>query len=140
MAITVHLDIVSAEKEIFSGLVEQVVATGLMGEIGIVPGHAPLLTQLKPGEVRIKPASGNEQIFYVSGGILEVQPHCVTVLADEAERADSLDEAEAIKAKERAEQALADKGDEFNFTVASAELARAAAQISAIRKARKHLK
>lgn len=140
MAMTVHLDIVSAEKEIFSGLVELVVATGLLGEIGIVAGHAPLLTQLKPGEVRIKTQSGEEELFYVSGGMLEVQPNRVTVLADEAERADSLDEAEAIKAKERAEKALADRSTEFNYTAAAAELARAAAQINAIRKVRKQLK
>lgn len=140
MAMTVHLDIVSAEKEIFSGLVELVVATGLMGEIGVVAGHSPLLTQLKPGEVRIKTESGAEDVFYVSGGMLEVQPHCVTILADEAERAETLDEAEALKAKERAEQALADRSADFNYTAAAAELARAAAQISAIRKARKQLK
>lgn len=140
MAFTLHLDIVSAEKEIFSGSAESVVATGLMGEVGIVPGHAPLLTQLKPGEVRITLPGGEQEIIYVSGGMLEVQPQHVTVLADEAERADSLDEAEALKAKERAEQALADRESDFNYTVAAAELARAAAQIAAIRKARKHLK
>ena len=133
----IHLDIVSAEKSIFSGEVELVVATGLMGEVGIVYGHAPLLTQLKPGEVRITTADGKEDLFYISGGMLEVQPGRATVLADEAERADSLDEAEALKAKERAEQAMANRDSDFDYTLAAADLARAAAQVQAIRKFRK---
>lgn len=133
----IHLDIVSAEKAIFSGEVELVVATGLMGEVGIVYGHAPLLTQLKPGEVRITTADGKEDVFYISGGMLEVQPGRATVLADEAERADSLDEAEALKAKERAEQAMANRDSDFDYTLAAADLARAAAQVQAIRKFRK---
>ena len=133
----IHLDIVSAEKSFFSGDVELVGATGLMGEVGIVYGHAPLLTQLKPGEVRITTADGKEDLFYISGGMLEVQPGRASVLADEAERADSLDEAEALKAKERAEQAMANRDSDFDYTLAAADLARAAAQVQAIRKFRK---
>ncbi len=140
MVATVHLDIVSAEKEIFSGLTEMVVATGSLGELGIVAGHAPLLTMIKPGEIRVTKQGGDVEVYYVSGGLLEVQPHRVTVLADEAERADSLDEAEAIKARERAEKMMQDKDAAFDYTVAAAELARAAAQIRAIRKVRKNLK
>lgn len=136
MVATIHLDIVSAEKEFFSGIVELVVATGLMGEIGVIFGHAPLLTQLKPGEVRVTLPGGKPEIFYISGGMIEVQPGIVTVLADEAERAESLDEAKAIKAKEKAEQALLDRDSNFDYTVAAADLARAAAQIQAIRKFR----
>lgn len=137
---TVHVDIVSAEKEIFSGLAEMIVVTGELGEIGVVPGHAPLLTTIKPGEVRLTLQGGEKEVFYVSGGLLEVQPHCVTVLADEAERADSLDEAEAIRARERAEEAIKNRSSEVDYSVAAAELARAAAQIRAIHKVRKQLK
>jgi len=140
MAITTHLDIVSAEREIFSGLAEMVVATGQLGEIGISPGHAPLLTVLKPGEIRVTKQGGEEEIYYVSGGMLEVLPFCVTVLADAVERADSLDEASAIAAKARAEEAIANKDAEIDYSVAAAELARAAAQIRAIQKARKNFK
>lgn len=140
MAITTHLDIVSAEREIFSGLAEMVVATGQLGEIGISPGHAPLLTVLKPGEIRVTKQGGEEEIYYVSGGMLEVLPSCVTVLADAVERADSLDEAAAIAAKARAEEAIANKDAEIDYSVATAELARATAQIRAIQKARKHFK
>ncbi len=140
MAITTHLDIVSAEREIYSCLAEMVVATGVLGEIGISPGHAPLLTVLKPGEVRVTKQGGSEEIFYVSGGMLEVQPSCVTVLADAVERADNLDEAAALAAKARAEEAIANKDAEFDYSVAAVELARAAAQIRAIHKARKHMK
>ena len=140
MANTTHLDIVSAEKEIFSGLVELVVTTGELGEIGVVPGHAPLLTVLKPGEVRLKLPGGEEEIYYVSGGMLEVQPYHVTVLADAVERARDMDEAAALEAKVRAEEAMADKNSEIDYSVAAAEFARAAAQIRAIRKARKNLK
>ncbi len=137
MTSTIQLDIVSAEKAIYSGNVELVVATGLMGEVGIVYGHAPLLTQLKPGEVRVTTADGKEDLFYISGGMLEVQPGHVTVLADDAERAESLDEAQALKAKERAEKAIANRDADFDYTLAAADLARAAAQIQAIRKIRK---
>lgn len=140
MAITTHLDIVSAEKEIFSGTIEMVVATSELGELGIVPGHSPLLALLKPGEVRVTHQGGDETVYYVSGGMIEVQPHYVTVLADAVERADSLDEAAALAAKARAEEAIANKDADMDYSIAAAELARAAAQIRAIQKARKHLK
>lgn len=142
MAITTHLDIVSAEREIFSGVVEMVVATGELGEVGISHGHAPLLTVLKPGEIRVTMPGGAQEVYYVSGGMLEVQPSCVTVLADAVERADDLDEAAAIAAKARAEEAIANKGkgSEVDYSVAAAELARAVAQIRAIQKVRKTLK
>ena len=135
-----HLDIVSAERAIFSGPVEMVVATGELGELGIVSGHAPLLTMLKPGEIRVTEMNGKEDIYYVSGGILEVQPNCVSILADAVERADSLDEAMAIAAKARAEEAMADRDAEIDYSVASMELARAIAQIRAIQKVRKQIK
>lgn len=140
MPITAHLDIVSAEREIFSGIVEMVVATGELGEIGIKPGHAPLLTLLKPGEIRVTHPGGTEDVYYVSGGMLEVQPYYVTVLADAVERADNLDEAAALAAKQRAEEAIANKGADLDFTLATAELARAVAQIRAIQKIRKTIK
>lgn len=95
MAMTVHCDIVSAERQLYSGLVEMVVAAGVEGDLGVMPGHAPLLTRLKPGPVRVKTQNGDEQVFYVSGGFLEVQPKLVTVLADTAERAQDMDQAEA---------------------------------------------
>lgn len=136
MAITTHLDIVSAEKGIFSGIVERVTATTVLGEMGIEPGHAPLLAMLKPGDVKVVHPGGREEIFYVSGGILEVQPFCVSVLADEVERAESLNEEAALAAKARAEAMLSDK-TELDYAAAAAELARAAAQIRAIRKLRK---
>ena len=140
MAITTHLDIVSAEKEIFSGLAERVVATGLLGEIGVIPGHAPLLTLLKPGEIRVLLPSGEEEIYYVSGGILEVQPYHVSVLADTVMRADDLDEAAALAAKARAEEAIANHDKDLDYTLAAGELARAVAQIRALQKMRKTLK
>ena len=136
MAITTHLDIVSAERSIFSGIVEQVIATGELGEVGIVPGHAPFLTVLKPGEVRLTLPGGQEDIYYVSGGMLEVQPYCVTVLADAVERADDLDEAAALAAKQRAEEAIANKNADIDYTAAAGELARAVAQIRALQKVR----
>jgi F-type H+-transporting ATPase subunit epsilon len=140
VAITTHLDIVSAEREIFSGIVEMVIASGELGEIGISPGHAPLLTVLKPGEIRVTLPGGEHEIYYVSGGMLEVQPYYVTVLADAVERADDLDEAAALAAKARAEEAIANKGTEIDYTMAATELARAVAQIRALQKARKKLK
>lgn len=140
MAITTHLDIVSAEQEIFSGVVEMVVATGELGEIGIVPGHAPLLTVLKPGEIRVTLPGGEQEVYYVSGGMLEIQPYYVTVLADSVERAEELDEAEALAAKTRAEEAIASKNADLDYSKAAAELARAVAQIRAIQKIRKKLK
>lgn len=140
MTTMTHLDIVSAEQAIFSGPVEMVVATGELGELGLVAGHAPLLTVLKPGEIRVTHMGGKQDIYYVSGGILEVQPNCVSVLADTVERADSLDEAVALEAKARAEEAMADRNAEIDYSLASMELARAAAQIRAIQKVRKQLK
>lgn len=140
MAITTHLDIVSAEKAIFSGAVEMLIATGELGEIGVTPGHAPLLTVLKPGEVRVHLPGGQEEIYYISGGMLEVQSFTVTVLADEAERADNIDEAAALAAKAHAEQAMLNKGTEFNYSIAATELARAVAQIRAIQKVKNRVK
>lgn len=134
---TIHVDIVSAEGEIFSGEAAMVFAPAVMGEIGIAPRHAPLLTTLKPGEVRVQTPAGEEQFFYVSGGAIEVQPHLVTVLADTALRAKDLDEAAAVQAKQRAEEALKDRGDKIGVAEAQAELARAVAQIKAIEKLRK---
>lgn len=140
MTRTTHLDIVSAEHEIFSGLVEMVVASGELGEIGITAGHAPLLTILKPGEVRLTLPGGHQEIYYVQGGMLEIQPNSVTILADVAERADHLDEAAVLAAKAQAEAAMAGKGEEMDYSVAAAELARAVAQIRAIQKVRKIIK
>lgn len=137
MASTVHVDIVSAEGEIFSGEASMVFAPAVMGEIGIAPRHAPLLTTLKPGEVRVQTPGGEEHFFFVSGGAIEVQPHLVTVLADTALRAHDLDEAAALQAKQRAEEALRDRGDKIELAEAQAELARAVAQIRAIEKLRK---
>jgi F-type H+-transporting ATPase subunit epsilon len=140
MTITTHLDIVSAEREIFSGLAEMIVATGELGEIGITAGHAPLLTMLKPGEVRVTLPGGKQDIYYVQGGMLEVQPHCVAVLADVVERADHLDEAAALAAKAHAEAAMAANQGDIDYSVAAVELARAVAQIRAIQKVRKIIK
>lgn len=140
MTITTHLDIVSAEREIFSGSVEMVVASGELGELGITPGHAPLLTLLKPGEIRVTLPGGQEDIYYVQGGMLEVQPHYITVLADVAERADHLDETAALAAKTRAEEEMTHKGTGLDYSRAAAELSRALAQIRAIQKVRKNLK
>lgn len=133
---TLHVDIVSAEQEIFSGTAEMVFAPAEMGEVGIAPRHTPMLTRLKPGEVRVQNGK-EEQFFFVSGGMLEVQPHVVTVLADTAVRARDLDEAAAIKAKENAEQALKDKTSDIEYAKAQAELAEAVAQLRAIEKLRK---
>ena len=137
MAMTMHVDIVSAEAEIFSGTAEMVVAPAKMGEVGIFPRHTPLLTSLKPGEVRVILEGGEEQTFYVSGGILEVQPHVVTVLSDTAVRAADLDEAAALDAKRRAEEALRDRKSDIDYARAQAELAEAVAQLQAIQKLRK---
>lgn len=136
MASTIHVDIVSAEAEIFSGTANMVFAPAEMGEVGIAPRHTPLLTRLKPGEVRVQIEGQEEQFFYVSGGMLEVQPHVVTVLADVALRARDIDEAAALKAKERAEKAMADRKTDFDFARAEAELAEAVAQLRALKKIR----
>lgn len=140
MAITTQLDIVSAEKEIFSGLVEMVVASAELGEIGIIPGHAPLLTLLRPGEIRVTLPGGVKELYYVSGGMLEVQPHQVTILADAVERADDINEAAALAAKARAEEAISNKNSTIDYSVASAELTRALAQIRLLQKVRKNLR
>jgi len=136
MAMTIHCDIVSAEEEIFSGLVEMLVASGDVGELGVSYGHAPLLTSLVPGPVRVITQGGDEEIFYVSGGFLEVQPGVVSILADTALRADDMDEAAAEEARKEAEQALANQSSEFDYGRASARLAEAAAQLATLRKIR----
>jgi F-type H+-transporting ATPase subunit epsilon len=136
MAMTIHVDIVSAENEIFSGAVEAVFASAIMGEVGIYPRHTPMLTRLKPGEVRVL-LNGEEQQFYVSGGMLEVQPHVVTVLADTAMRADDVDEAAAIAAKEDAERALKDTDAKMDYAEAQTKLAEAMAQLRSIERMRK---
>ena len=136
MAMTLHVDIVSAEAEIFSGTATMVFAPAEMGEVGIGPRHTPLLTRLKPGEVRVQTQEGEELSFFVSGGMLEIQPHVVTVLSDTAIRADDLDEAQALEAKERAEKLLADKSADLDYARAQAELAQSMAQLAAIKKMR----
>ncbi len=137
MAMTFHLDIVSAEASIYSGLVEMIVATGELGELGIFPGHTPLLTSLKPGFIRVVEQGGKEEVFYISGGMLEIQPTVVTVLADTVQRAEHLDEAAALEAKERAEKMLTEKTAKIEYAEALAELAEAAAQLQAIKQLRK---
>lgn len=137
MAMSVHCDIVSAEEELFSGLVEMVVAHGHMGDVGILPGHAPLLTDLKPGPVRVIRQGGEQEVYYISGGFLEVQPNMVKVLADTAIRAGDLDEAAALEAQKAAEKAISEKGAEFDYTTAAARLAEAAAQLRTIQELRK---
>ncbi len=137
MPITFQLDIVSAEKSIFSGTVDSLVATGELGELGINAGHAPLLTSLKPGTVRVTDTEGTEETFYVSGGMLEVQPHVTTILADTAARADDVDEAAAIAAKEAAEAAMADQNSEIEYSRAAVELAEAVAQLRTLQSIRK---
>ena len=138
MAMTIHVDIVSAEGQIHSGSAEMVYAPGIMGELGIAPRHTPLVTRLKPGEVRIEEKAGKPQAHYfISGGMLEIQPHVVTILADTAVRAADLDEAAALEAKKRAEDAMKDKSADFEYAQAQAELAEAAAQLRAIENLRK---
>lgn len=139
MSMTLHVDIVSAESEVFSGTATMVFAPAVMGEVGIAPRHSPLLTHLKPGEIRVQTPSGEEESFYVSGGILEVQPHVVTVLSDTGLRAHDLDEAKAMEAKENAERALQDRSAVIDYAKAQAELAEAIAQLQAIQRLRKKL-
>jgi F-type H+-transporting ATPase subunit epsilon len=136
MAMTIHCDIVSAEEEIFSGLIEMIVASGEVGELGVSYGHAPLLTSLVPGPVRVVVQGGEEEIFYVSGGFLEVQPGVVSILADTALRAADMDEAAAEEARKEAENALANQSGEFDYGRASSRLAEAAAQLATLRKMR----
>jgi F-type H+-transporting ATPase subunit epsilon len=138
MAVSVHIDVVSAEESIFSGLTEFAVLPGEMGELGIMPGHTALITRIKPGAVRLKiPQQEQEELIFVAGGILEVQPNLITVLADTAIRGKDLDEAKALEAKKRAEEAMADKSAEMDYARAQAELAEAIAQLAAIQKLRK---
>jgi F-type H+-transporting ATPase subunit epsilon len=139
MAMTVHVDVVSAEEQIFSGLAEVVVVPGEMGELGIYPRHTALMTRIKPGAVRIKrPDQEQEELIYVSGGMLEVQPSVVTILADTAIRGTDLDEARALEAKQAAEEAMMNRTSDIDYAAAQAELAEAIAQLRAIQQMRKH--
>jgi F-type H+-transporting ATPase subunit epsilon len=140
MTTTIRCDIVSAESEIFHGQAQMIIASGEMGELGITPRHAPLITRLKPGQLRVIAENGEEQFFYVSGGILEVQPQVVTVLADTAVRAKDLDEIAARRAKEEAERALAERTEKVEIAQAQAQLAQAAAQLQAIERLRRSMK
>ncbi|TKB46392.1 F0F1 ATP synthase subunit epsilon [Thalassotalea mangrovi] len=139
-AMTVHLDVVSAEESLFSGRVESLQITGSEGELGIMPGHAPLLTALKPGMARIVKQHGGEEVIYLSGGMLEVQPGNVTVLADVAVRGDDLDEQAALEAKQRAEEHIANASADVDYAEVAAELARAVAQLRVIQEANKFKK
>ena len=138
MALTIHVDVVSAEKSLFSGLAEVVIAPGEMGELGIYPRHAPLLTRIKPGSVRLKlPNQEAEELIYVSGGMLEVQPNVVTILADTAIRGVDLDEGRAIEAKRAAEEAMRNRASDIDYAQAQSELIEAVAQLHAIQKLRR---
>ncbi|MFA5370428.1 MAG: F0F1 ATP synthase subunit epsilon [Sideroxydans sp.] len=139
MVMTVHVDVVSAEEQIFSGLAEFVVVPGEMGELGIYPRHTALMTRIKPGSVRIKrPDQEKEELIYVSGGMLEVQPNVVTVLADTAIRGADLDEARALEAKQAAEEAMKNRTSDIDYATAQAELIEAIAQLRAVEQLRKH--
>jgi F-type H+-transporting ATPase subunit epsilon len=137
MTMTVHVDIVSAEKEIFSGVAEMIFAPAELGEVGISPRHAPLITKLNPGEVRVKVSDNESYPFYISGGLLEVQPHLVTILADTAIRAKDIDEAAALDAKAKAEEALADKSGKMDYAAAQSQLAQAVMQLRTLDRLRK---
>ena len=137
MAMTIHADVVSAEELIFSGLAEFVVLPGEAGELGILPGHMPLMTRIKPGAVRIKTPGDKEELIFVAGGLLEVQPGLVTVLADTAIRGADLDQAKAMEAKKLAEEAMVNRGSEMDYARAQVELAEAIAQLAAIDRLRK---
>ena len=139
MAITVHCDIVSADEALFSGLVEMVVATGSLGELGVTPGHAPLLSDLRPGPVRLIKEDGEEEIYYLSGGYLEVQPNSISILADTAVRAGDIEEAAAAQAVKDAEAALANQAGEIEYSKAAAMLAESTAQLLTVQKLRKKL-
>jgi len=139
MATSVDCDIVSAEESIFTGKVEFISLTGTLGELGITPGHTPLLSEIKPGPVHIRMESGEEDVFYVSGGFLEVQPHKVTVLADTALRAADLSEAAAEEASREAKQAMADRTSDFEYARAAGQLAEAVAQLHTLRQIRQKL-
>jgi F-type H+-transporting ATPase subunit epsilon len=140
MSKTIRCDIVSAHEEIYSGEAAMIYATGMVGELGISPRHAPLITQLKPGPVRVEQPNGEEAMFVVGGGILEVQPHVVTVLADTAVRAADLDEAAASRAKDEAERALSDSTTRMEIAEAQAKLAEAMAQLQALEQLRRKVK
>lgn len=138
MAMTMHVDVVSAESSLFSGLVEFIVAPAAMGEVGIYPRHAPMITRIKAGSVRLKlPDRDEEELIYVSGGLLEVQPMVVTILADTAVRGRDLDEVKAQEAKQRAEEAMRDRSASIDYAQAQSELAEAVAQLHAIQRLRK---
>lgn len=137
MAMTIHVDVVSAEASIFSGLAEFVALPGESGELGILPGHMPLMTRIKPGTVRVKLPGDKEELIFVAGGMLEVQPNLVTVLADTAIRGEDLDHAKATEAKKRAEEAMVSRSSEIDYARAQAELAEAVAQLAAIDRLRK---
>ncbi len=137
MAMTMHVNIVSAENEIYSGTVTQVYAPAELGEVGIMPRHAPMLSTLKAGVVRVVTQQGEEQSFFVSGGILEIQPHIVTILSDTAMRAADIDESAALEAKARAEAVMNDKASKMDYAKARAELMEAVAQIETLKKLRK---
>lgn len=139
MAMTIHVDVVSAEESLFSGLAEVVVVPGAMGELGIYPRHAPLLTHIKAGAVRIKVPNQGEELIYVSGGMLEVQPSVVTILADTAIRGGDLDEARALEAKRAAEEAMKNRVSDIDYAQAQAELIEAVAQLRAIQQIRKQV-
>lgn len=139
MASTIQCEVVSAEKAIYSGAVEMVIAPGVMGDLGVAPGHAPLLTKLDPGPVRLMFKGGEEEILFVSGGMMEVQPRVVTILADTALRADDMDEAEALKAKEAAKAALSGKQADIDYVTATAHLAQAVAQLRTLQQIRKRM-
>lgn len=137
MAATMQCDIVSAEREIFSGPVAMISLRGSVGELGILPGHAPLLTGIQPGVVQLRLENGDEEVFYASGGFLEIQPGIVTILADTAARAEDIDEAAAAEARQAAERALAEQAADFDFSLATARLAEAAAQLRTLEELRK---
>lgn len=137
MAATMQCDIVSAEKEIYSGRVAMVIATGTIGELGILPGHAPLLTGIRPGPVTLRFEDGEEDVFFASGGFLEVQPGIVTVLADTALRADDIDEAAAVESRDRAERDISEQAADFDFSLATAQLADAAGRQRTLEELRK---
>ncbi len=139
MAITIHCDIVSADESLFSGSVEMIVATGSLGELGITPGHAPLLSDLRPGPVRLVKENGEEEVYYLSGGYLEVQPGSIAILADTAVRAGDIDEAAAAEAMKTAEQAIANQSSEIEYSKAASMLAEATAQLRTVQTLRKKL-
>ena len=135
----IKCNIVSAKNEIFSGEIEMLIATGALGDLGVAHGHAPLLTQLAPGPVRIISEGGEEEVYYLSGGMLEIQPGIVTVLSDTAVRADDIDEAAALEAQEKARQVLAEQSSEIDYTSAAAQLAEAAARLRTLQSIRKKM-